>query len=141
MKTKLITLFLSLTLVLVLSACGAKAAAPTATPAAGGDAAATADGADATAPADSGEATATALSGDVVAKFDFNNTGAVDICELYLAPTGTGGTDNWGQDQLQGQKLAPNGKFTLTNIPANTYDVKWVGCDKTTGTITVVIKN
>jgi len=139
MKTKLITLFLSLTLVLVLSACGAKAAAPTATPADSGEAtAAPADDATVAAPAD--DATP-ADPADVVAKFDFNNTGAVDICELYLAPTGTGGTDNWGQDQLQGQKLAPNGKFTLTNIPANTYDVKWVGCDKTTGTITVVIKN
>jgi hypothetical protein len=124
MKTKLIALFLSLTLVLVLSACGGAAApAPTAVPADGGDT--------------GGEATA-APAGDVVAKFDFNNTGAVDICELYLSPVGK---DTWGPDQLQGQKIAAGGKFTLTNIPANSYDVKWVGCDKTEGTIQVDIKN
>ena len=130
MKTKLIALFLSIVLVVVLSACGAKAPAPTAVPADGG-AGETTEG---------GDATAAAPAGDVVAKYDFNNTGAVDICELYLAPAGTG-TDNWGPDQLQGQKIAAGGKFTLNNIPANTYDVRWVGCDKTEGVVQADIKN
>ena len=127
MKTKLIALFVSLVLVLVLSACGAAAtpAAPTAVPASG-------DG--------SGDATtapAPDAPGAVVAKFDFNNAGTVDICELYLSPVGK---DTWGQDQLQGQKIPAGGKFTLTNIPADSYDAKWVGCDKTEGTIKVDIK-
>ena len=128
MKTKLIALFLSIVLVVVLSACGAKAPAPTAVPADGGSE--SSEGGDATA----------APAGDVVAKYDFNNSGAVDICELYLAPAGTG-TDNWGPDQLQGQKIAAGGKFTLNNIPANTYDVRWVGCDKTEGVVQADIKN
>jgi hypothetical protein len=131
MKTKLIALFVSIMLVLVLSACGA-AATPTAAPADGGDT----SGGDATA-APAGDATA-APAGDVVAAFDFNNSGAVDICELYLSPVGT---DSWGPDQLKGQKIAAGGKFTLTNIPANSYDAKWVGCDKTEGTLQVDIKN
>jgi hypothetical protein len=119
MKTKLIAMFVSLILVLVLSACGG-AATPTA------------------APADGGDGGAAPASGDVVAAFDFNNSGAVDICELYLSPVGT---ESWGPDQLKGQKIAAGGKFTLTNIPANSYDAKWVGCDKTEGTIQVDIKN
>ncbi len=119
MKTKLIALFLSITLVLVLSACGG-AATPTA------------------APADGGGDTSNSSSGDIVAKFDFNNTGTVDICELYLSPVGT---DNWGPEQLQGQKITAGGKFTLTNIPANSYDIKWVGCDQTTGTTQADIMN
>ena len=127
MKTKLIALFVSLVLVFVLSACGG-AATPTAAPASG-------DG-DATA-APAGDATAAPVSGAIVAKFDFNNAGAVDICELYLSPVGK---DTWGPDQLQGQKIAAGGKFTLTNIPADSYDAKWVGCDRTEGTIQVDIK-
>lgn len=123
MKTKLIALFVSLVLVLVLSACGG-AATPTAAPSTDGDAPA-------------GDATAAPASGAIVAKFDFNNVGTVDICELYLSPVGK---DTWGPDQLQGQKIAAGGKFTLTNIPADSYDAKWVGCDKTEGTIQVDIK-
>ncbi len=126
MKTKLIALFVSMMLVLVLSACGAPAAAPTAVPAEGGEA------------AEATEIPAEApVDGAIVAKFDFNNVGTVDICELYLSPVGT---DTWGPDQLQGQTITAGGKFTLTNIPANSYDAKWVGCDKTEGTIVVDIK-
>ena len=85
------------------------------------------------------DAAAPAASGDVVAAFKFNNTGAVDICELYLSAVDK---NEWGPNQLPAdQKIAAGGSFTLTNIPAAKYDAKWVGCDKTEGTIQVDIKN
>lgn len=116
MKTKLIALFVTVVLALVLTACGG--AAPTAAPDGGGE--------------------GSSGSGDIVAKFDFNNAGAVDICQLFLSPVGT---ENWGPDQLQGNTIPAGGKFTLNNIPAGTYDAKWVGCDQTEGTLQVEIKN
>jgi hypothetical protein len=74
---------------------------------------------------------ADAPSGDIVSAFKFGNSGdgAIDICELYVSPTGV---NDWGTDQLQGNTLAAGGEFTLTNIPAGTYDIKGVGCDGTT---------
>ena len=116
MKTKLIALFLSLVLVLVLSACGGAAApAATAVPAdnSGGDATAAPAG-------DSGGATGSTV---------FTNTGAVDLCELYLAPIGT---QDWSANQLTaGQKIVVGDKFTLNKIPVGQYDVNAVGCDGT----------
>ena len=119
MKTKYVFLFLlSIVLVVSLAACGGGAPATTA-PATGGDSGAPA-------------------SGDIVAKFDFTNQGTVDICSLFLSPASK---EEWGPDQLAGQKIAAGAKFTLTNIPAATYDAKWVACDGTEGTLQLDIKN
>jgi hypothetical protein len=126
MKTKLVALLIGIALVLVLSACGGAAATPA--PAAG----------DATAAPAASDATAAPAAGDVVAKFDFSNVGTVDICQLFLSHVSK---NEWGPDQLQGQTIPAGGKFTLTNIPAGTYDAKWVGCDKTEGTLQIDIKN
>jgi hypothetical protein len=128
-KLKLVSAFFLIVILAVsLSACGGSA--PEAAPAASNDAAA--------APADAA-APAAPASGDIVAAFKFTNSGAVDICELYLSPVEK---NEWGPNQLpSGQTIAAGGVFTLTNIPAAKYDAKWVGCDKTEGTIQVDIKN
>ncbi len=108
MKTKLIALFLSITLVLVLSACGG-AATPTAAPADGGE----------------GSAPSTGASGSAV----FTNTGSIDLCELYLSPVSK---EEWGENQLKdGAKIAAGEKYTLTGVPVGQYDAKAVGCDGT----------
>ena len=132
-KFNVIALFLLIAILAVgLSACGGAAQATSAPDVD------TAVPADATAvPADA--AAAPAAGGDMVASFKFNNTGTVDICELYLSPVDK---NEWGPNQLPtDQKIAAGGSFSLTNIPAATYDAKWVGCDKTEGTIQVDIKN
>ena len=136
MKSKnmqyLIAFVMSIVVAISISACGTSA-----TPASTTDAT-TAPSTDATA-APSTDATAAPATGDVVAKFDFSNTGTLDICQLFLSPTST---NDWGPDQLAGQKIPAGQKFTLTNIPAATYDAKAVACDGTTeATIQVVIKN
>ena len=134
-KLKFVSMFFMLVILAVgLSACGGGAAEAPAAPA---DAAAPAAAEATAAPADA--AAAPAASGDVVASFKFNNTGAVDICELYLSAVDK---NDWGPNQLPAdQKIAAGGSFSLTNIPAARYDAKWVGCDKTEGTIQVDIKN
>ena len=81
------------------------------------------------APAATDAAVATEASvagGDIVSSFIFTNTGSVEICELYLSPTST---EDWGSDQLGGATIPAGEKFTLTDIPAGTYDAKAVGCD------------
>jgi len=125
-KLKFVSLlFLVVIIAASLAACGGSAeqtAAPEAPAAAPADAAAPA-------------------AADVVAAFNFNNTGTVDICQLYLSTTDK---NEWGPNQLpDGQKIAAGASFKLTNIPAGKYDVKWVGCDGTTeGTVPGVdIKN
>jgi hypothetical protein len=67
-----------------------------------------------------------APAGDIVAAYVFTNTGSAEICELYLSPVGT---DTWGPDQLKSQTIAVGGEFTLTNVPAGSYDAKLVGCN------------
>ncbi len=115
MKTKLIALFVSLVLVLVLSACGG-AATPTAAPAG--------DGGDAATAAPSGD-----TSGGTMGSAVFNNTGSIDICELYLSAVSK---NDWGPNQLpDGQKIVAGDKFTLNNVPVGQYDAKAVGCDGT----------
>ncbi|MDO9300457.1 MAG: hypothetical protein Q7T89_03700 [Anaerolineales bacterium] len=111
---------LSIAMVLSVSACGADSDVDSDEM----DAAATEAPADAT---EAPEATeAPAADGDIVPAFVFTNTGSVEICELYLSPADT---DNWGPDQLKSQTIAVGGEFTLTNIPAGSYDAKAVGCD------------
>ncbi|MGC1377512.1 MAG: hypothetical protein WA821_14865 [Anaerolineales bacterium] len=135
MKTKYLLPVLCLALAIALVACGAPAA--TQAPAPADTVAAPAAGDTAVAPA-AGD-TAAAPAGDVVAKFVFTNQGAVDICSLYLSHVSK---NEWGPDQLQGQKITANGgTFTLLNIPSGTYDAKWVGCDNTQGTLQLDIKN
>ena len=120
---------LSLVLILGLSACGAPAAEAAAAPAADAPAAeapaAEAPAAEAPA-AEAPAAAAPAAAGDVVAMFTFNNTGTVEICELYLSPVDT---QNWGPDQLEKKTIPAGEKFTLNNIPAGKYDAKVVGCN------------
>ncbi len=116
---------LGLVLMLALAACGASAGeeAPAAEAPAAEAPAAEAPAADApTAEAPAAEAPA----GDVVPQFTFNNTGTVEICELYLSPVST---QNWGPDQLNSQTIPAGGKFVLANIPAGSYDAKVVGCN------------
>jgi hypothetical protein len=72
------------------------------------------------------DAPTAAASSDVVPQFVFTNTGAAELCNLYLSPVGV---DSWGPDQLGGLTIKPGEKFTLKNIPAATYDVKVVGCN------------
>jgi len=131
----LIAFVMSIVVAVSIAACGT----PAATPAPSTDATA-APSTDATAaPSTDATATTAPASGDIVAKFDFSNTGTLDICQLFLSPTTT---NDWGPDQLAGQKIPAGQKFTLTNIPAGTYDAKAVACDGTTeATIQVNIKN
>ena len=75
----------------------------------------------------SSESAAPAVAnGDIVAAFTFNNTGSVDFCQLYLS---TVDKNDWGPDQLAGQKLPAGQSFTLKNIPAGQYDAKAVACE------------
>jgi hypothetical protein len=137
----MIAFVMSIVVAVSISACGTPA-----TPAAPStDSTAAAPSTDSTAAAPSTDSTAAAptaaapAAADVVAKFDFSNTGTLDICQLFLSPTTT---NEWGPDQLAGQKIPAGQKFTLTNIPAGTYDAKAVACDGTTeATIQVNIKN
>ena len=43
------------------------------------------------------------------------------IHKLYLAPAKS---NAWGEDKLQNQTVAENGRFTVLDIPAGAYDVK-----------------
>jgi hypothetical protein len=55
------------------------------------------------------------------------NSSAWEIHHLYLSPSDT---VNWGPDQLGDAIIASNsGDFTLTNIPADDYDIKIVDED------------
>lgn len=127
---KFVSLFVLIAvLATALAACGGSAA--TEAPAAPADNAA---------PAATEAPAAAPASADVVPAFKFNNTGTLDICQLYLS---TVDKNDWGPNQLpEGQKIAAGGSFTLTNIPAGKYDAKAVGCDGTTeATIQLDIKN
>lgn len=68
---------------------------------------------------------ATEETGVIVPEFTFNNTGAEEICEIYLSPVGQ---DQWGPDQLGGTTIPSGGSYVLQNIPAGQYDVKAIGC-------------
>lgn len=130
-KAKFLSLFLVIFVLAVsLSACGSSDT----------DAASDAAAPDTSAAASDTSAAAPAASGDVVPAFKFTNTGSLDICQLFLSPTDK---NEWGPNQLpDGQKIAAGSAFTLTNIPAGTYDAKAVGCDGTTeATIQLDIKN
>jgi len=55
------------------------------------------------------------------------NSSAWEIHHLYLSPSDT---VNWGPDQLGDAIIAgDNGTFTLTNIPADDYDIRIVDED------------
>ena len=123
----LFVLLVSVAMVFSITACGGGAASDDDS---GSDAAMTEAPVEATEyPADATEYPADATeapAGDVVPAFKFTNTGSVEICELYLAPSGQ---EDWGPDQLQGQTIAAGAEFTLKNIPAGSYDAKAVGCN------------
>ena len=95
---------------LILSACGT-------------DAAATEAPAEETA---APEATEAPVSDEIIAEYEFTNTGEVEICELYLSPVGV---EEWGPDQLGEATIPASETFTLTDVPAGTYDAKVVGCN------------
>jgi hypothetical protein len=103
---------------LILSACGTEAAAT--------EAPAEETAAPEATEAPEAEATEAPVSEDVIAAYEFTNTGEVEICELYLSPVGV---EEWGVDQLGEATIAASATFTLTDIPAGTYDAKAVGCD------------
>ena len=48
------------------------------------------------------------------------------IHKLYLAPAKS---NAWGEDKLQNQTVAENGRFTVRDIPAGVYDVKIIDDD------------
>ena len=48
------------------------------------------------------------------------------IHKLYLAPAKS---NAWGEDKLQKQTIAENGRFTVRDIPAGVYDVKIIDDD------------
>jgi hypothetical protein len=102
---------------LILSACGTDAAAT--------EAPAEETVAPEATEAPEAEATEAPVSDDIVAAYEFTNTGEVEICELYLSPVGV---EEWGVDQLGEATIAVSETFTLTDIPAGTYDAKAVGC-------------
>ena len=114
---------LSIAMVLSISACGASSSD---TDTDGAGSATEAPSTDATEAPATDATEAPAASGDVVAAFVFTNTGAAEICELYLSPTTQ---NNWGPDQLGGQTIPAGQQFTLKNIPAGSYDAKVVGCN------------
>ena len=72
------------------------------------------------------EATEAPVSDEVVAAYEFTNTGEVEICELYLSPVGV---EEWGPDQLGESTITAGSTYTLTDVPAGTYDAKAVGCN------------
>ena len=49
------------------------------------------------------------------------------IHKLYLAPAKS---NAWGEDKLQNQTVAENGRFTVLDIPAGAYDVKIIDDDE-----------
>lgn len=55
------------------------------------------------------------------------NGSSYTISELYVSPSASG---SWGPDQLAGTIL-PGGSFTLTDIPAGTFDFKAVSAGGT----------
>jgi hypothetical protein len=100
---------------LILSACGTDAAATEAPEAT-------------VAPesTEAPEATEAPVSDEIIAEYEFTNTGEVEICELYLSPVGV---EEWGPDQLGEATITAGSTFTLTDVPAGTYDAKVVGCN------------
>jgi hypothetical protein len=48
------------------------------------------------------------------------------IHKLYLAPAKS---NAWGEEKLQNQPVAENGRFTVRDIPAGVYDVKIIDDD------------
>jgi hypothetical protein len=104
--------FLSIAMLMSISACSTNSdAAATEAPAATDAAAAT---------------EAPAASADVVAAYVFTNTGTADICQLFLS---TVDTNDWGPDQLGGATIPAGKEFTLKNVPTGKYDAKVVGCN------------
>jgi hypothetical protein len=103
---------------LILSACGTEAAAT--------EAPAEETAAPEATEAPEAEATEAPVSEDVIAAYEFTNTGEVEICELYLSPVGI---EEWGPDQLGESTITAGSTFTLTDVPAGTYDAKVVGCN------------
>ncbi|MFT3713095.1 MAG: hypothetical protein QM817_36030 [Archangium sp.] len=49
------------------------------------------------------------------------NHSTVTVLFIYLSPKSS---SNWGPDQLGSRVLSPNGEFTMTSIPAGSYDLK-----------------
>jgi hypothetical protein len=102
---------------LILSACGTEAAT---------EAPAEATVAPEATEAPEAEATEAPVSDEIIAEYEFTNTGEVEICELYLSPVGV---EEWGPDQLGEATIPASETFTLTDVPAGTYDAKVVGCN------------
>ena len=117
----LLTLLIALVMVFSISACAAGDADSDDAGTVATEAPAATD-----APAATEAPSATeAPAGEIVPAFTFTNTGAEEICEIYLSPTGQ---DAWGADQLGGKTIPAGEKYVLTNIPAGLYDLKAVGC-------------
>jgi hypothetical protein len=55
------------------------------------------------------------------------NDTEISVCFVYLSPTKS---DEWGDDQLgEENTIQPGKSFTLTDIPAGTYDLMAQDCD------------
>jgi hypothetical protein len=88
------------------------AAPPTAAPSTGGDSQ--------PAPSTLGN------GGGGVSYLDVVNETGIQICYLYVAPSTS---EEWGDNQLQSGKMIEGGStFTLTDIPAGTYDLATQDC-------------
>jgi len=56
------------------------------------------------------------------------NDTETSVCYVYLSPTKS---DEWGEDQLGEENIIdPGNSFTLTDIPAGTYDLLAEDCDE-----------
>ncbi len=55
------------------------------------------------------------------------NQSSLTLCYLYISPANQ---DSWGDDQLGADNTVPPGSsFTITDIPAGTYDLRVETCD------------
>lgn len=56
-----------------------------------------------------------------------DNQSSLTLCYLYISPVNQ---DDWGDDQLGADNtVAPGDSFTITDIPAGTYDLRVETCD------------
>jgi hypothetical protein len=61
-----------------------------------------------------------------VPSLDVVNDSTTPVCYVYISPTKS---DEWGPDQLGEENMIDGGaSFTLTDIPAGTYDLKAEDC-------------
>lgn len=63
------------------------------------------------------------------------NRSAWDIHQLFLSPVDE---EEWGEDQLGDEVIVSGGRYTLTDIPCDAYDVRLVDEDEDVCVVTAV---